>query len=201
MNLGLDIDGVLTNIEAFQFHYGIPFFKKNYNRDIVNECGKNIKQLFDCTEEEERKFWSIYLFPYAIFDKVRAHAADYTKWAYENNHHIYIITSRVFTTKDTFMGKAMRFIVRGWLKRNGIRYDEIVFCDEDKLHAIKKYNICCMVEDDPDNIKALKDYTHVICMDNKCNAHIDDEGVKRCYNFSEVTEYMKEWEAHKRAEE
>ena len=66
MNFGLDIDGVLTDIESYQLNKGIPFFKKVYNKEIVNEYGKNIQQIFDCTKEEEHKFWAKYLFRYVI---------------------------------------------------------------------------------------------------------------------------------------
>lgn len=191
MNLGLDIDGVLTNIEDFQFRYGIPYFKNKYQKDMVNEKGKNIRQIFDCTKEEELEFWKENLIRYAVAEPARENAAEYTKWAYENGHHIYIITCRIFATKENYLGKLMRFIVKNWLKRNKIRYDEIIFCDEDKSEAIKKYDIRYMVDDDPDNIDALKDLTGIICMNAKCNEHITYENVKRCYNFAEVVDYVK----------
>ena len=190
MNLGLDIDGVLTNIEAFQFKYGVPFFKKEFNKDVVNECGKDIKQMFDCTEKEEHKFWGKYLFRYAMTDPIREYASDYTKWAYQNGHHIYIITSRVFTTQRSALGALMRIIVKKWLKKNHVKYDKIVFCDADKTKAIKEYEIQYMVEDDPDNIHALKDLTRVICMNAKCNEHIADSTVARCYDFKEVMDLV-----------
>lgn len=191
MNFGLDIDGVLTDIESYQLNKGIPFFKKVYNKEVVNECGKNIQQIFDCTKKEEHKFWSKYLFRYAIGVKARKNAHEYTKYLYSQGHKVYIITSRVFTTKDTFMGKLMRYIVRNWLKRNKIRYEDIVFCDEDKTDAIQKYNIKYMVEDDPDNIEALKNYTQMICINAKYNQNIDDNEVIRCNDFNEVLSYVK----------
>lgn len=49
MNIGLDIDGCLTDIEKFHLKYGVPFFEKKFNKSIVNEYGKSIRQLFDCT--------------------------------------------------------------------------------------------------------------------------------------------------------
>jgi len=191
MNLGLDIDGVLTNIEEYQLKYGIPYFKKHFNKDVVNEYALDVKDIFDATEEEYKKFWSKYLFPYAIKWPARKGAAEYTKWAYANGHKVYIITSRVFATKDNLMGKLMRFIVKNWLKRHHIRYEEITFCDEDKVAAIKKYHIDFMVDDSPKNIEALKDVTGMICMNAKCNEYITDEKVKRCYNFAQIMEYVK----------
>ena len=32
-NIGIDIDGVLTDIESFQLKFGESFFKKKYNKD------------------------------------------------------------------------------------------------------------------------------------------------------------------------
>lgn len=192
MNLGLDIDGVLTNIEEYQFRFGIPFFEEHFNKGVVNENGFGIKEVFDATDEEYKKFWSKYLFKYARTCPPRKNAAEYTKWAYENGHKIYIITARVFAAEDSFLGKLMRFTVKRWLKKHKIRYEEIVFCVEDKTDAIDKYDVRYMVDDNPDNICGLKEHTNIICMNARCNEHIRDEKVKRCHNFAEIIEYMKQ---------
>ena len=89
MNLGLDIDGVLTNIEEYQFKYGIPYFKKHFNKDVINEYALDVKDIFGATEEEYKKFWSKYIIPYAITCSARKGAAEYTEWAYENGHKVY----------------------------------------------------------------------------------------------------------------
>ena len=39
MNIGLDIDGCLTDIENFHLKYGVPFFEKKFNKSIANEYG------------------------------------------------------------------------------------------------------------------------------------------------------------------
>ena len=44
MNIGLDIDGCLTDIETFHLKYGVPFFEKKFNKSVVNEYGKSIKE-------------------------------------------------------------------------------------------------------------------------------------------------------------
>lgn len=191
MNLGLDIDGVLTNIEEFQLRYGGAYFRKHFKKEIVNPKGTDIKQIFDATDEEYRAFWSKYLFPYAIFRPARAKVSAYTDWAYANGHKVYIITARVFATKNNFMGKLMRFIVRCWLKKYKVRYEEIIFCEDEKVEPVRKYQICYMVEDNPKNIEDLKDITKVICMDAGYNEHITDESVVHCKDFEQILEYMK----------
>lgn len=190
MNIGLDIDGCLTDIEKFHFTYGVPFFEKKFHKCIVNENGKSIRQLFDCSKKEEARFWLKHSIKYSIKDPVRDGASEFTKWAYENGHKIYIITSRAMSTKKNVIGKIMRFAVKRWLKKSGIQYDDITFCDEDKLPALKKYNVSYMVEDDPDNIVAMQDITKVICIAAKCNEHLTKEYACRCQCFDEVLKYV-----------
>ncbi len=192
MNIGLDIDGCLTDIENFHLKYGIPYFEKKFNKSVVNENGKTIRQLFDCTKMQEARFWARYVFKYSLKDPVRDGASDFTKWAYDNGHKVYIITSRAFSTKHNVLGSMMRTAVKRWLKKSGIRYEEITFCDEDKLPALEKYNVSYMVEDDPDNILAMQDFTKVICFSAKCNQHLKDEFAFRCESFEEILDYMRE---------
>ncbi len=191
MNIGLDIDGCLTNIEKFQFQYGVPYFEKKYQLSVVNENGKSIRQLFDCSKLQEARFWLRYCIKYNVKDPVREGAAEFTKWAYENGHQVYIITSRALTAhKYNPLGMLMRRIVKSWLKKSGIRYEAITFCDEDKLPALEKHNVSYMVEDDPDNIMAMQDKTKVICFDAKCNAHLKDEVACRCSSFEEILDFV-----------
>lgn len=53
MNIGMDIDGVLTDFEWFQKHYGQKYFK----RDISNVEGYSISEKFHCSYKEEYKFY------------------------------------------------------------------------------------------------------------------------------------------------
>ena len=61
MNIGIDIDGVLTDIRSFQIKKGQTFFKKK----LVNKKGFTIKEMFDCSDEESKKFWTRYLLEYS----------------------------------------------------------------------------------------------------------------------------------------
>ena len=145
--IGLDIDGVLTDIHKFQLEKGEKFFKEKFQRDVVNRDAQDIN------EKESRAFWTKYLMKYSISEKARDGAGAFTKALHEKGDKIVIITSRVYTESDSVLGKTMRFIVEEWLKQNNIEYDEIVYCDEDKKEAIKLNNITVMVEDSPKNIE------------------------------------------------
>lgn len=170
MNIGFDIDGVLTNIENFQIEEG----KKHFKTEVVNPKGFSIKEMFGCTEKEEYEFWKKNILKYSIAEPAREGIAEVIKKLRTDGNKIHIITSRYFTDKDNVLGKVMRTIVREWLIENGIEYDDIVFCGEDKSDAIKDKYISVMVEDNPDNIKKLSNLTDVISV--KCNYNRDIHG-------------------------
>ncbi len=191
MNIGLDIDGCLTDIEQFHLKYGVPYFEKKFQLSVVDETGKTIRQLFGCSKYQEARFWLRHFIAYSVKDPVREGAAEFTKWAYENNHQIHIITSRFLSTHKGPLGMFMRRAVKKWLKKSGVRYETITFCGEDKLPALEKYDVDFMVEDDPDNIVAMQECTKLICFDAKCNRHLPEEYAYRCSSFWDILNYLR----------
>lgn len=183
--IGLDIDGVLTDIHKFQLEKGEKFLKEKFQRDVVNRDAQDIDEIFECNEKESRAFWTKYLMKYSISEKARDGAGAFTKALHEKGDKIVIITSRVYTESDSVLGKTMRFIVEEWLKQNNIEYDEIVYCDEDKKEAIKLNNITVMVEDSPKNIEELSKITNVVVMDNPYNKDISGHNINRIFGFDQ----------------
>lgn len=184
--VGLDIDGVLTNIGKFQLEEGKKYFRK----EPVNKDGFTIQEMFGCSKEEEHNFWKKNLLKYVTTEKARDGASNFTKRVHNDGDTIKIITSRVYTTEDTKMGKLMRFIVEQWLKANKIEYDEIVYCDEDKKEAIKLNNVDVMLEDNVDNIRELSKLTNVVCVDNDYNRVIPDANYIRIKDMSETIDAL-----------
>ncbi len=165
MRIGIDIDGVLTNIEQFQREKGKLYFKK----ELANEKGFDIKEMFNCSSSEMMSFWKKYLLSYSIKEPAREGFADVIKELHDEGNHIQIITSRYFTDKDDALGIVMKNIVKQWLSKNNIVYDEITFCGEDKSETIKKDNINVMIEDNINNINNLSKITNVIKFNNSYN--------------------------------
>ena len=186
MNIGFDIDGVLTKIDEYQLKIGREFFKKKYDRDIINPNGFSIREIFDATDEEFMDFWSSHLLSYSINELSRTGASEYIKKLVEEGNNIFIITSREFTTKNNALGLIMRHLVKAWLKKEGIPYDGITFCDEDKIEEIKKNQIQIMVEDNPINIKKMSNYIDVICMDAPYNRDLKLPRVTHVTDFKGV---------------
>lgn len=192
MNIGIDIDGVLVDQRKFLIEKGTKFFKK----EPINTNTLDLQKMFNCTKEEENKFWTRYLIEYATKGPIRDNASDVINKLRENNK-IYIITSRVFSTKDNILGKLMRTAVTNHLKKNGIYFDEIIFCDEDKMDAIKRYNITTMIEDNVDNINKMKDVIDVIAFVDKHNCFEilhNLENIKTGNNWLTINEEIKNLE-------
>lgn len=186
MNIGVDIDGVLTDIRNFQIKKGQAFF----NKELVNKDGFTIQEMFNCTDDESKKFWTKYLLEYSIFFGARLNASKIIS-EYKSNNKIFIITSRAFTNENNFLGKLMRYIVREWLKINNIPYDKIIYCGESKKDEIINNNINVMIEDNRDNAIELSNYTKVILLDQEYNRDVNKENVFRANDWEQIGYYLK----------
>jgi hypothetical protein len=190
MNVGIDLDGVLTDIQGFNRRHAPLFFKKKFNRDVVDESPYDIQDIFKCTKDEHRAYWTRYLLKYAITEPARKGAKNIVRTLNSDGNNIYIISKRVFTCRDDFLGKFMRLLVRYWLWRNGIWYKEIVFCDNDvpdsKKTACLDKKIDVMIDDEQVNIEAIAPIAKVICFDTSYNRICEGENILRAHNWHEV---------------
>lgn len=171
MNIGFDIDGVLTDVSKFQIEYGKKFFK---NRELVNENGYSIREMFDCTKEEEYDFWKHNLLNYTINFPPRIGVAELFNKLKLEGHKIFIISSRIKSSDNDFIGKLIRKLVKQWFKKNNIPYDKIFFCSienspEEKSKCCIENKIDYMVEDTIANMEEIRKVTKVICFSNKYN--------------------------------
>ena len=195
MNIGIDMDGVITDIQGFNRKRAPSFFKKKFNREVADEIPYDIRDIFQCPENEYRAYWKKYLFVYAIFEPARPGAKSIIRKLNEDGHKVYIISKRVFTCQKNFLGMLMRFLFRNWLWRNGIKYHEIVFCNNDvpdsKQTACSENCIDVMIDDEAVNIEAISPIAKVICFDASYNRDCKGENVWRAHNWGEVYELVK----------
>ena len=190
MNIGIDLDGVLTDIQGFNHKYAPSFFQKMFNKEAVDENPYDIRDIFNCSESEYREYWKKHIVKYVVFEPARKGAKIFTRYLHTDGHKIYIITKRVFTCRDTFGGRVMRIVVKNWLWRNRVRYDEVVFCDNDvpdsKRIACLENKIDVMVDDEEVNINAIAPIAKVICYDTSYNRDCEGENIFRAENFKDA---------------
>lgn len=190
MNIGIDLDGVLTDIQSFNRRHAPQFFKKKFGREVADPNPYDIRDIFACPEHEYKAYWKRYLFQYAIFEPVRSGAKAFTRKLQEDGHSVFVISKRVFTCQKNLMGWLMRTLFRIWLRRNGISHNEIAFCDNDvpdsKHAACLEKHIDVMIDDEGVNIRAIAPIAKVICFDATYNRDCEGENIYRAQTWDEA---------------
>lgn len=200
MNIGIDIDGVLTDVRKFTIEEGLKYCEENQKGKLVNPDAYSSEDVFDWDEETDLDFWKKNIFKYAETNPVIDGAENNIKKLKADGHKLYIITARWLASPKTkkYFGQAeditekMRNTVKEWLIKNDIVYDKIIFSEEDKSKYIIENNIDVMIEDSPNNLKELSKITKMICMDWGYNRDIENENIYRCYNWNEIYKKLAE---------
>lgn len=191
MNIGIDVDGVLVDMEGYQLRYGTEYFFKVYGKAAVNSKAFDIEQIFDCAHVEREKFWQKYIWAYCLTEPPIKNAPEIISKLHDDGHRIVLITGRAHTTENNITGKLFRFMLKHWLKKNHIIYDEIVFCSEkesstDKLDACIAKNIDVMIDDKPENLFALADRVKVICYPAIWNEDVESNSFVRVNDWNDI---------------
>lgn len=192
MRIGIDIDGVLMDIERFMIDYGAKYC-------IEKELPINTKvghyddcDIFGWTEEEAIGFWNKYLVDYATKYPSREFASEVIHKLKEEGHEIYIVTARnEYGLPREYQGK-MREIVSKWLEDNDIYYDKIIYTEGSKLPYCVGSYIEVMIEDSPENVTDLSSKVEVLCFDCKYNEKLEGNNITRVYSWYDVYSKIKE---------
>lgn len=192
MRIGIDIDGVLMDIERFIVDYGTKFCKEN-NLPIDVKMGEyDESKMLNITQEQALKFWNEYLVYYATKYQPREFAAEIIHKLKEEGHEIYIVTARnEYGLPTEYQGK-MREIVTKWLKDNDIYYDKIVYTEGSKLPYCVGNYIELMIEDCDKNIKDIATKLPVLCFDCKYNEKVEGKNIARVYSWYDIYDTIKE---------
>jgi len=197
MNIGIDIDGVLTDIHGFNHRHAPQYFKRKFGREVADEAPYDIRDIFKCPDNEWMSYWKLHLVKYVVFEPARRGAKSFVRTLLNDGHEVYIISRRVFTIRQDFMGWLMRTIVRSWLWRNGVTYHGIVFCDHDvkdsKKAACLEKRIDIMIDDEPENLYSIAPVTKVICFDTSYNQECSGENILRANSFDEAYRLINEY--------
>lgn len=176
MKIGIDIDGVLTDIHTFFLDYGSKFsYERNLNGIVKNE-GYYITEILGCDKSEHGKFWHRNLKYYRQKKYTREFAPEIIRKLKKQGDEIHIITAR---------REVERKWTAKWLKENRISYDKLIMTEE-KLEYCIENNIDLMIEDNSDNINKISTKIPVICYDHKHNKKCQGENIIRCYGWYEI---------------
>lgn len=192
MRIGIDIDGVLTDIERFMIDYGTKFCFDNNIKESITLGEYDDTKMFNCNEEEVIGFWRSYVIDYFQNYEVRDLAKEILDKLKEEGHEIYIITARNdYGVPPEYIGKIGE-ITKNWLDKNQIPYDKLIFTEGSKLPYCVGNYIDVMVEDSPDNIKEISSKVPVLCYNNYWNHKIsENKNITRVYSWYQVYEKLK----------
>ena len=189
MRIGIDIDGVLTDIEKWQLDYGSKFYFEKYGKEILDNEGYETTDIFKVDSKFDDEFWNEYFKDYSINVDVRKFASEVIKKLKQDGNEIYIITARgsfLSRSANVMSIEENRNIVLDWLKRNEIVYDKIIFSPEEKLSICLENMIDVMIEDKVDNINKISTRIPVICFHAGYNKNCIGDNNIRCYSWYDI---------------
>lgn len=185
MRIGIDIDGVLTDIGRFVADYGSKFCYENNIEYNVKDDEYNEAKALGITYEQAEKFWNAYLGFYATKYPSRYFASEIIKKLKENNE-IYLITARNEEGLPPETYGTMQSMVKQWLADNNIEYDKLIFSKGSKLPYCLENEVDVMIEDSPTNIMDISTKVPVLCFDNPYNKKIEGNNITRVYSWYDI---------------
>lgn len=188
MRIGVDCDGVLTDMSAYICKYGEIFFQ----RKPTNLAGYGTREIFGCSADEDIRFGLRYFFTYCKRWPPRSGAVDVLNRLRQKGHKLYEITARKFVTQKNPLGLYSRHMFRTWVKENGFQFEDIYFCEEehapeDKLSGCRKYAVDIMIDDKPDVALYLANQgIKVLLFDTLYNQGIDHQNIIRVRDWDDI---------------
>lgn len=182
MNIGIDIDGVITDEVGYLKEKGRSYFGK----DVVNPSLYRITDLYDVSAEDQKNFWQDNFYDYVQNVSLREDASKILKKLHEDGHKIYIITARNIVAKGFTSLDDLHERTREYLERNDIYFDELLFRSNPKVDSIDEFNLDYFIEDAPKNITALSEKIKVIVYDTPYNRQVDNENIFRAKDWNEI---------------
>ena len=193
MNIGIDIDGVLTDLERATIDFGTKMCIEQ-NWPITMDLSKYWEvEAFGWTSEQADKFWNKYLVEYVIQSPARRFAKEIISKLREEGNNIYIITARDESgMPPEYYGK-MQQLTREWLEKYEIEYDKLIFAkDSEKLEKCLENNVDIMIEDSPRNIRNISSKVKVIKFDCQYNKDVIGSNIINAYSWYHIYRIIKE---------
>ena len=193
MNIGIDIDGVLTDLERETIDFGTKMCIEE-NWPITIDLSKYWEvEAFGWTSEQADKFWNKYLVEYVTQSPARRFAKEIISKLREEGNNKYIITARDENgMPPEYYGK-MQQLTREWLERYEIEYDKLIFAkDSEKLEKCLENNVDIMIEDSPRNIRNISSKVKVIKFDCQYNKDVIGSNIINAYSWYHIYRIIKE---------
>ena len=197
MNIGIDIDNVISNFDEVLKKEFLIHDKELRNTGIINPEAHMTKGMFDWTDDE---IWTFYLENIGritpSLDVIEG-AKEYIEKLKNDGHIIVIITGR-----DNGEYKDPYTMTKKWLKEKGIVYDKLIFTNgykngkQGKAEKCLENDIDVMIDDSARICRECfqKNITTLI-MDKPSNR--DETEITRVHNWKEIYEFITNYKKEK----
>lgn len=199
INIGIDIDGVMNNLEDFYKSYGSKFCYE-YNLPFqINDKEYKIRDMFRWNKIIENLFYDTY-YDILLSGKQFLHPhVEEVICSLHKSHEIVIISARTEKKLPKCINKSMEETTKIWLKENNIVYDYLVFSEVNKMQEIIKYKIDVMIEDNPIFImNAANAGMNLICFDASYNYHLRHKNIIHTYSWYNLLSIISNFELLKK---
>lgn len=188
MVIGVDADGVLTDLAKFQGEYGEKYLGRK------PECcsAYSISEIFQCSKMREFLFGMKYFIKYCKTWTPREGTTEVIQRLKSDGHTLFEITARKFVTMKNPIGWYSRNMFEEWLSKNGISFANIFYCSEkntpeEKYKVCKELSVDIMIDDRPEVILYLADKgVKVLMFDAPYNQNVVHKNVWRVYSWRDI---------------
>ena len=189
MNIGIDIDGVLTNDDDYILDFTSKYC---YEHDLKGFDNANLYEYRKLNWDENtiNDYRKEFFLNYIKNEPARKFASEVIKKLRDEGNKIFIISARYKTAEyGKINNENVRECTLDWLRKNKIEYDKIIFTKPPKVNEILENKIDIMIEDSPTTINELVKVVKVLYYDTRYNRSIEHENITRVYSWYDI--YMK----------
>ena len=194
MKIGIDTDGVLTDMTGF-----LQSAARDYlNKEPVKPEAYDIQEMFDISKRKMLRYGFPMFLRYCKSCPPRENTQKVIDQLQKDGHELFEITARKFANLKTPLGWYSRKMLLKWYAKNGLHFSKIVFCSDNKAVSAKtqaciKHGATIMVEDRPDVAENLAENgITVLLFDAPYNRYLDQDLVVRVHSWDEVYEKINE---------
>ena len=189
MNIGIDIDGVLTNEDDYILDFTSKYCYE-HNLKGFNDANLYEYRKLNWDENTINDYRKEYFLNYVKYEPARRFASEVIEKLRKDGHKIFIISARYKTAENgKINNENIRECTLNWLRKNSIEYDKIIFTKPPKVKEILENKIDIMIEDSPTTISELVKVVKILYYDTRYNRNIEHENVIRVYSWYDI--YMR----------
>lgn len=197
MNIGIDIDNVISKFDEALKEEFLKHDKELRNTGIINPNKHMTKGMFDWTDDELWPFYFENIERIVKSLEVKEGAKEYIEKLKEDGHTIVIITGR-----DNGEYTDPYNMTKKWLAEKEIPYDKLILTDAYKNNKHSKTekcfenNIDIMIDDSIRNCReCFENHITTLIMDKPCNR--DEKEITRVHNWKEIYEFITNYKKEK----